>query len=64
MKISIVKIQNDDLFIISEGKAIGRVSNIEKLFQRIGEITGNEIVFEKFPGDFLFCTLSKEKTEL
>jgi hypothetical protein len=61
MKINIVKIKEDDLFIIIDGKAVGRSDDLVKLLKRIGEITGNEIVYEKFPGDFLFKVLSEEK---
>jgi hypothetical protein len=61
MRINIVKIKEADLFIIVDGKAVGREDNFIKLIERLGEITGNEIKFEEYPGDFLFKVLSEER---
>lgn len=54
MKIQLLPIKNDDVFIFVDGKLRTRTDAGADLFKALSDITGNEIILEEFPHDTLY----------
>ena len=58
MKLQMLMLKDDEVFILRDSCLVGRCSKFADIMKRIGELTGNEIVLEKYPFDELYQIFS------
>ena len=58
MKLQMLMLKDDEVFILRDSCLVGRCSKFVDIMKRIGELTGNEIVLEKYPFDELYQIFS------
>jgi hypothetical protein len=65
MKLRVLGLGTDSIFIIDETDpdnigVVGRGSDMNEIIVKIGELTGNVVLMEDYPGDYFFKTFQKQ----